>query len=396
MVPYIITTDGLTFIADGRPVSIASDHDKFAKLVELVKSGADAQQLMDTIEEERRAIEEAIKSADCKLSEALEIIDGVLRYQGEALHIYVGDKLVEMVRQGFNVKPVVAFIERLMKNPSNRAVNHLYAFLEHGKNALTEDGKFIAFKAIRADWKDIHSGTYDNSIGEEIEMPRWKVDEDPNRTCSAGLHVCSFDYLPSFANANGHVVLVEVDPADVVAIPVDYNNTKMRVCKYKVIGEYADYYKERGDLIAGTALYMGGAFAVRVRNNDSGEFEVIEAFDTLSEAAQEYDEVNEEGENYHVQLINTTSGKVLDEQFHEDARESDDHEHHDDEFPATFSVRAFESLADFEAKLSKVDENDFGDEDSARERARELMEDYAIVQVTDSDDDVIKTYGFIG
>jgi hypothetical protein len=29
---------------------------------------------------------------------------------------------------------------------------------------------------------------------------------------------------------------VEVNPADVVAIPVDYNNAKMRVCKYKVLG----------------------------------------------------------------------------------------------------------------------------------------------------------------
>ena len=29
---------------------------------------------------------------------------------------------------------------------------------------------------------------------------------------------------------------VEVNPSDVVSIPVDYNNSKMRVCKYKVLG----------------------------------------------------------------------------------------------------------------------------------------------------------------
>jgi len=29
---------------------------------------------------------------------------------------------------------------------------------------------------------------------------------------------------------------VKIDPADVVAIPTDYNNAKMRICKYEVLG----------------------------------------------------------------------------------------------------------------------------------------------------------------
>ena len=28
------------------------------------------------------------------------------------------------------------------------------------------------------------------------------VDEDPNRTCSAGLHICSWQYLPCFGSAS--------------------------------------------------------------------------------------------------------------------------------------------------------------------------------------------------
>ena len=68
------------------------------------------------------------------------------------------------------------------------------------------------------------------------------MDEDSTRTCSFGLHVCSYDYLPNFGTGGGdRVVICEVNPRDVVAIPQDYNNTKMRVCKYKVIAEVEDY-----------------------------------------------------------------------------------------------------------------------------------------------------------
>jgi hypothetical protein len=62
------------------------------------------------------------------------------------------------------------------------------------------------------------------------------VDEDPNNTCSYGLHVANWDYAYNNYGGKSDIMLeVEVDPADVVAIPVDYNQSKMRVCKYKVI-----------------------------------------------------------------------------------------------------------------------------------------------------------------
>ena len=31
-----------------------------------------------------------------------------------------------------------------------------------------------------------------------------------------------------------------------MSIPVDYNNTKMRCCRYEVIGEYENYAKDYG------------------------------------------------------------------------------------------------------------------------------------------------------
>ena len=78
----------------------------------------------------------------------------------------------------------------------------------------------------------------DNSVGTVVKMDRTKVDDDPQHTCSSGLHVCADSYLDGFADAaQSRTVVVEVDPSNVVAVPYDYNFAKMRVCEYTVLTE---------------------------------------------------------------------------------------------------------------------------------------------------------------
>jgi hypothetical protein len=78
----------------------------------------------------------------------------------------------------------------------------------------------------------------DNSIGKIVEMERNEVDDNKDQTCSTGLHFCSQDYLPHFGNGyDSRVVILKINPADVVSIPSDYNNAKGRACKYEVVGE---------------------------------------------------------------------------------------------------------------------------------------------------------------
>jgi hypothetical protein len=143
---------------------------------------------------------------------------------------------MQMRREGFNIEPLVAFLEQLMMNPSHRAVEELYGFLEAGNMPITEDGHFLAYKRVNANWTDVHSGTFDNSPGQICEMPRNKVNDDKRQTCSTGLHFCSLDYLKAFMGAR--IVILKINPADVVSIPTDYNQAKGRCCKYEVIGEY--------------------------------------------------------------------------------------------------------------------------------------------------------------
>ena len=157
-------------------------------------------------------------------------------------------KILEFSDDGLPCEPLVAFFKNLRLNPSHRALNELYGFLEANNYPITDNGTFIAYKAVRPDFKDIHSGTFDNSVGNIIKVERNQVDEDCNQTCSNGLHVASFDYaMNQFGNnVAGKIILeVEINPKDVVAVPTDYNQAKMRVCEYKVIGIVKNEYKEK-------------------------------------------------------------------------------------------------------------------------------------------------------
>ncbi len=148
-------------------------------------------------------------------------------------------RIFEMLHDGADGEDrLLNFANRLMNNPSHRAVKELYGFLSHNDIDILDNGKFVAFKKVRYTYFDIHSNTMDNSPGRELRVPRNMVDEDSNVTCSYGLHVCARHYLGYFGNGGDNkVIRVEVDPADVVAVPRDYHNAKMRVCGYEVIGD---------------------------------------------------------------------------------------------------------------------------------------------------------------
>jgi hypothetical protein len=99
----------------------------------------------------------------------------------------------------------------------------------------------------------------DNSVGMIVEMERNEVDDNKDQTCSTGLHFCSQDYLPHFGSgSDSRVVIVKINPSDVVSIPSDYNNAKGRACRYVVVGEIGN----EGDKI-------DNAFSKPVQSNAS-------------------------------------------------------------------------------------------------------------------------------
>lgn len=130
----------------------------------------------------------------------------------------------------------ISFQESLIKNPEVKIIDRLHKFVSCNSLYIDNDGYIYAYKAVRDNLLDKYSGTYKHDIGAIISMPRNQVDANENRTCSYGLHVCSIKYLHRcYYDSSDKIVIVKVKPEDFVSIPVDYNNTKARVCSYEVV-----------------------------------------------------------------------------------------------------------------------------------------------------------------
>ena len=140
------------------------------------------------------------------------------------------------------VESLFNFLDKLMLNPSNRSVNELYGFLTHNDIEIAPNGNFYAWKVVRNTYMDKHSNTMDNSVGKEVRVARNQVNENSSVTCSYGLHVCAKSYISSFGSNGDRVVRVEVHPQDVVAIPADYGDSKMRCAGYNVVEDVTDAF----------------------------------------------------------------------------------------------------------------------------------------------------------
>lgn len=136
------------------------------------------------------------------------------------------------------IRNMVKLKKKLRKQTSYVVTKRLFDFAKCNSLEITDDGNILAYKVIRNDYKDCHTGRIDNSVGAKVSMPRNHVDDDDNATCSSGLHVCSAGYIRHFGNSSTRLVQVEVKPKDFVSIPMDYNDSKARVCAYKVVKEF--------------------------------------------------------------------------------------------------------------------------------------------------------------
>lgn len=240
-----------TVVINNRSYQFDATHPEFTGLVECVKT-SDAQEF-DRLLNVGTVIEDWSEGN-------FRFADGVLHYdvdnETEVIHDVITDRIVEMIKGGFDVKPMLNFLEKLYMNPSYRAINELYTFLQHKFLPITPDGYFLAYKAVRPDFMDKYSGTFDNSVGNHVRISRRRVDDNCEQGCSYGLHVGAIDYVKSYGMHGDKVVICKVHPADVVSVPLDSEHQKVRCCGYEVVGEYNgdllpavvdDYYDEDED-----------------------------------------------------------------------------------------------------------------------------------------------------
>jgi hypothetical protein len=230
---FILTAKGVLLFFDGKSVPVDKTHLYFEDIVTELKKGHGNFDVARV--KELSNIPETIKG---KLFGDVTVTDGQIYYKNRPLHNTLTTKMIEVMREGWDIAIWANFLNNVMKNPSQTAIDELYLFLEAAQMPLTSDGHFLAFKKVNNDYTSIYDNKTDNSIGSKPSMPRETVDPNRNSTCSRGLHFCAHSYLTHFGDASkSRVVVVKINPADVVAIPSDYANAKGRAWTYEVVSE---------------------------------------------------------------------------------------------------------------------------------------------------------------
>ena len=230
MYPHIVSKKNktITVFINGTPYVCEESDERYEKIIAAIESFAEE-------ENEEEFVESISKETGAKLHYDKEL--SVMKLGDEMAPAYITNKIIEFKKEGHDATALENFVKRMVKNPSKGAIEELYEFLEYGNMPLTIDGYFLAFKVITKDYKDCYTKTFDNSIGATVTMDRNKVNPNRHETCSTGLHFCSRSYISHYRNSTDRLVIVKIDPADVVSIPNDYHNAKGRCCKYEVVAE---------------------------------------------------------------------------------------------------------------------------------------------------------------
>jgi hypothetical protein len=225
----------INLVIDNESHTVGVDHANYAEIIECLNAEKydDIVRLMD------------IASTITIASEGkVTVLDGCVCYDGNEVINPLTDRILRFVKEGLPFKPMIRFLENLMENPSRTSIQELYLFLEVNTLPITEDGYFLAYKKVGNDYMDFYTKKIKNEVGDKPEVNRNEVDDVRDNVCSNGLHFCSMAYLPKYHGGDGRVMIVKINPANVVSIPSDYNNAKGRTCKYEVIGEHTDPKKE--------------------------------------------------------------------------------------------------------------------------------------------------------
>lgn len=229
MYPYTMTNNTITVVIDGQPHNIKQGADNYVGVKKAL------------LAEDWKTLKGLI-SPGLQVSEwtegMFEYKAGSLHYAGEEIPSILYSRITQMAKEGKKPTGLMRFWERLQKNPSKRSIDMLFQFLQHVHIPIDDQGFILAYKGVRSDFKDIHSGTFTNTPGSVMSMARNKISDDPRTPCAEGFHVGALSYAQSFAGG-GKVVVCRVDPEHVVCVPYDSSEQKVRVCEYKVIGLYS-------------------------------------------------------------------------------------------------------------------------------------------------------------
>jgi hypothetical protein len=239
---YIINNESIVFFHGGKPVKVEKSASEYNRIIACFDLPEDQQD---------DAISELINKKVGEFEQdVFSIKPSQVTYDGERLPTALAEKVRSIAMEGLPVKLFKKFWDSLQNNPSANSVRQLYDFLSYKELPITEDGCFLAYKGVNRDGWSCHGnintkvlqgdvdsrGRIKNEVGNTVEVLRRDVDDERSNHCSFGLHVGSLDYAESFSN--GRVLIVKINPADVVSVPNDCSCQKCRVSKYEIVDSY--------------------------------------------------------------------------------------------------------------------------------------------------------------
>lgn len=227
----------ISLMINGKTYSVIKENSLYKDVLELLKvpnPQDNAQKIVELLE-----VPVQIQQINSPSSVYKNItFDGSsIRFAGVKVENILVDQIVEMAKSGLNVSGWLLFVDKLYSNSSSGVIERLCAFLSHRNMPITTDGCFIAYKAVRSDFYDKYTGkTFVNKVGNVIKEARQLVNDDPDVYCGKGLHAGSLQYAKDYAKNDDIIILVKIDPSNVVTAPKDCNSQKLRCCEYEVIG----------------------------------------------------------------------------------------------------------------------------------------------------------------
>ena len=211
-----------------------------------------------------------LKSGDKRVFGLFDVAGGVLQkmqsitdrvtydgknilWDGDVVKSVLADQIKRMLSEGnSDYEAIAKFWEKLESNPNRNSIEQAYRWLATHDFKVTDDGDCIGYKGVN----DLGDGWFESTqasrvsghpsayvdgrpqperskvkqrLGSVVSMPRSEVKDDPYQTCERGLHVADFSYAKSYGNAT---VMVVFNPRDIVSVPHDVNDRKVRVHKY--------------------------------------------------------------------------------------------------------------------------------------------------------------------
>lgn len=247
MINYTLVKDGdriaLTVVdKEGVPTPVPQSYHKFKELLDALISDDDerAFSLLN--------VPEKVVAKLRALSERVTLAGNTILFDGDPVHGAISNHIIEIMEEGeeeVKWRALVNFLEKVGTNPEEHSRTMLYDWLHKHDFIITEDGDFLAYKGVNNDLTSITAGPafvdgqrfeghIPNELGTVISMARSTVEHNPKVACSTGLHAGTWDYAREFA-ASGTVLLVKINPRDVVSVPTDCNSQKIRVSRYEVL-----------------------------------------------------------------------------------------------------------------------------------------------------------------